>query len=184
MLATPILATTVLATDVTTDLKRVMAEDPGLLFERVAGEHDVPVQAVVEALPAEFVRFAPGAAFVEVMTEVAGWGDITFIVHSADGIIEFSGPVPKGEMGRGYFNLMSRTGLHGHLRAERCTGIAFVERPFMNKATASILFFNPEGGTMFKIFVGRDETGAMKAGQLDAFRVIAARLGAQQSSAA
>jgi putative heme utilization carrier protein HutX len=173
-----------LAPDVTSNLQRVMAEDPGLLFERVASEHGVPVRAVVEALPADFVRFAPGGAFVEVMTEVAGWGDVTFIVHSADGIIEFSGPVPKGEMGRGYFNLMSRTGLHGHLRAERCQGVAFVERPFMNKATASILFFNPEGGTMFKIFVGRDETGAMKADQLDAFRTIAARLSEQQSTAA
>lgn len=184
MLAPQELAPQEIAPDVKSNLQRLMTEDPGLLFERVASEQKVTVRDAVEALPAEFVRFAPGSAFVEVLTEVAGWGDVTFIVHSNDGIIEFSGPVPKGEMGRGYFNLMSRTGLHGHLRAERCQGVAFVERPFMNKATASILFFNPEGGTMFKIFVGRDEAGAMKTDQLAAFRAIATRLSAQQSSAA
>ena len=171
-------------TAIHTKLVAALAAEPGAVFETVAKDHNATLRQTVEALPEAMRRFAPAAGFVEVMGEVATWGDVTLIIHSDDGIFEFSGPVPKGEMGRGYFNLMSRSGLHGHLRAERCQGIAFVERPFMNKATASILFFNPEGGTMFKIFVGRDETGAMKAGQLAAFRAIATRLSAQQSSAA
>ena len=66
---------------------------------------------------------------------------------------------------------------HGHLRHERCGGIAFVERPFMGKASAFVAFLNVDGGVMFKVFVGRDENRALKADQLDAFRKLAARLG-------
>ena len=51
--------------------------------------------------------------------------------------MEFSGPMPKGEVARGYFNLMGRTGFHGHLRHERCTGIAFVERPYMGRTSCA-----------------------------------------------
>jgi len=81
-------------------------------------------------------------------------------------------------MGRGYFNLAGRSGLHGHLRPERCAGAAFVERPFMNKLSASILFLNVDGGIMFKVFVGRDENRELKTEQLKAFRALADRLGA------
>jgi heme iron utilization protein len=32
-----------------------------------------------------------------------------------------------------------------------------LERPFMDRLSALIVFFNTDGGFMFKIFVGRDE---------------------------
>ena len=62
------------------------------------------------------------------------------------------------------------------LGPERCAGVAFVERPFFGRPSASILFFNPEGGTMFKIFVGRDEKRELRGDQLAAFRALADRL--------
>ena len=113
------------------------------------------------------------------MKDVGSWGDVTLIVHTDDGIMEFGGPVPVGEVGRGYYNVPGSKGFHGHLRHERCAGIAFVERPFMGRPSASILFFNIDGGIMFKIFVGRDEKRELKADQLDAFRKLAGRLGAR-----
>ena len=76
-------------------------------------------------------------------------------------------------MGRGYFNLMGRTGFHGHLRHERCARLAFLERPFMGRLSASVLFFNVDGGIMFKVFVGRDGKGELKQEQLLAFRALA-----------
>ena len=81
-------------------------------------------------------------------------------------------------MGRGYFNLMGRTGFHGHLRHERCARLAFLERPFMGRLSASVLFFNVDGGIMFKVFVGRDEKRELKADQLEKFRALAEGLGA------
>ena len=161
------------------DLRKKMAEDPSALFESVAKEYGATPRQAVEAMPAAHRRIVSENRFVEAMTDIADWGDVMLIIHSEDGIFEFSGPVPKGDIGCGYFNLMGAKGLHGHLRPERCAGMAFVERPFMNKLSASILFFNVDGGIMFKVFVGRDEKRELKQDQLQAFRTLADRLGAK-----
>jgi putative heme utilization carrier protein HutX len=129
------------------DLASALAADPGAIVETIAKDYGVTPRAVVEALPVEMRRFAPASAFVEAMQDIATWGEVTLIVHTDDGIMEFTGPIPAGEIGRGYFNLMGRTGFHGHLRHERCVGLAFVERPFMGRLSASILFLNVDGAS-------------------------------------
>jgi putative heme utilization carrier protein HutX len=161
------------------NLESVLAENPGAIVEEVAREHRVTTREVVKALPKAMRKFVTGSAFIEVMKDVGSWGDVTLIIHTDDGIMEFGGPVPAGEVGRGYYNVPGSKGFHGHLRHERCAGIAFVERPFMNKLSASILFFNIDGGIMFKIFVGRDEKRELKADQIEKFRGLADRLGAK-----
>jgi putative heme utilization carrier protein HutX len=158
------------------DLRKKISENPGVVFEDAARENDVPPSAVVAALPNEMRRFAPGAEFIDAMDDISTWGDVTVIVHTEDGIIEFGGPVPKGQVARGYFNLKGRTGFHGHLKHERCANVAFVERPFMNRTSCLLIFLNTDGGIMFKIFVGRDEKGALKADQLSKFRTLRDRL--------
>jgi putative heme utilization carrier protein HutX len=159
-----------------TKLTAALAAEPGAVFETVARDHNATLRHTVEALPEAMRRFAPAAGFVEVMGEVATWGDVTLIIHSDDGVMEFTGPIPAGSVGHGYYNLAGRTGFHGHLKHERCAGIAFVERPFFGRPSASILFFNLDGGVMFKIFVGRDEKRELLANQLAAFRTMADRL--------
>ena len=156
------------------DLTGILAADPGAVLETVAKEHGVTAREVVEALPAAMRRFAPASAFAEAMKDIASWGEVTLIVHTDDGIMEFTGTIPPGEVGRGYFNLMARTGFHGHLRHDRCAGLAFMERPFMGRLSASVLFLNVDGGIMFKVFVGRDENRELKADQLARFRKLAA----------
>lgn len=158
------------------DLRGRLAAEPGALIETVAREYAVTLREVVEALPENTRRFAAGEHFVTVMSEVARWGDVTVIIHSDDGVMEFTGPVPDGTIARGYYNLAGRTGFHGHLRHERCAGIAFVERPLFGRPSAALLFFNVDGGIMFKIFLGRDEKRELIAGQLAAFRSLADRL--------
>ena len=157
-------------------LHPLMQSQPETLFERAAQETGLTCRAAVEALPEAMRRLAPGDAFVEAMDDIATWGDVTFIIHTDDGIFEITGPVPSGKIGHGYFNLMSPTGLHGHLRHERCAAIAFVERPFMGRASASVLFINSDGGFMFKVFIGRDENRALREDQLLRFRELAERL--------
>lgn len=156
-------------------LKAHMAENPGAVIEDVAKQRKVTPRAVIEALPAEMVRIG-GGEFAAAMTDIAEWGEVTLIVHTDDAIFEFTGAIPAGEIGRGYFNLMQPKGLHGHLRHERCAAIAFVERPFMGKTSAFIAFINVDGGIMFKVFVGRDETRALRADQLERFRALAGRI--------
>lgn len=154
-------------------LRTRLAEDPGAVIETVAREEGVTARIVLEALPEPMRQFTGGEFFVKVMEDVARWGDVTMIVHTDDGIFEFSGPVPAGKESRGTYNLGGRTGLHGHLRPERCHGIAFVERPFMGRPSAFVAFLNPEGGIMFKIFVGRTAKGDLRSEQLAAFRALA-----------
>jgi heme iron utilization protein len=156
------------------DLTTYMRDNPGAVIEDVARDRKVTPRAVIEALPAEMVTIGGGAdAFVAAMQEIATWGVVTLIVHTEDGIFEITDPVAPGSIGRGYFNLSHPTGLHGHLRHERCAGIAFVERPFMGKSSAFAAFLNVDGGVMFKVFVGRDETRALKQDQLTRFRALA-----------
>ena len=153
-------------------LKQRLAVDPGAVFETIAAEESVSCRDVVEALPDEMRHFVDGGLFEAVMTDVARWGAVTFIVHTEDGIFEFSCAVPKGSVSRGNYNLSGRDGLHGHIRYNRCAAIAFVERPFMSRNSAVIVFFNVDGGIMFKIFVSRDRDGALIADQLAVFRAL------------
>ncbi|GMO11503.1 heme utilization cystosolic carrier protein HutX [Bradyrhizobium sp. TM233] len=170
-----------LSTDLA-DLRVHMADNPGGVIEDVARERNVSPRAVIEALPSAMVRIGGGEHFATAMQDIAEWGEVTLIVHTDDAIFEFTGAIPAGEIGRGYFNLMQPKGLHGHLRHERCAGVAFVERPFMGKSSAFVAFVNADGGIMFKVFVGRDETRALRTDQLTRFRQLAARI-AEQSAA-
>jgi putative heme utilization carrier protein HutX len=158
------------------DLVRLLAENPGAIVEEVAKAQNATAREVVEALPEEMRRFAPGTAFIDAMKDIGGWGDVTLIVHTDDGIMEFGGPVPAGEVGRGYYNIPGSKGFHGHLRHERCAGIAFVERPLMGRLSVSVQFLNTDGGIMFKVFVGRDENRELKADQVEKFHALAERL--------
>lgn len=160
-------------------LKAHMAEKPGAVIETVAHERGVTPRAVIEALPPEMVKIGGGGdAFVTAMQDIADWGEVTLIVHTDDGIFETTAPLSPGKLGHGYYNLTEPKGLHGHLRHERCGGVAFVERPFMGKSSAFVAFLNVDGGVMFKVFVGRDETRALKADQLARFHALAAKLAA------
>jgi putative heme utilization carrier protein HutX len=158
------------------DLTSIMAHDPGAVIEDVARQHGTAPREVVAALPSFMRRFAPGSDFVTAMTEISQWGDVTLIVHTDDGIMEFTGPVAAGKVAGDYYNVMARRGFHGHLRHQRCSAIAFVQRPFMGRASAFIAFFNAEGAIMFKVFVGRDERRELLADQLAAFEALAGRL--------
>ena len=167
-----------LSTDLA-DLITHMAQNPGAVIEDVARERKASPRAVLEAMPESMVRIGAGSEFGAAMNDVAQWGEVTLIVHTDDAIFEFTGSIPAGEVGRGYFNLMQPKGLHGHLRHERCAALAFVERPFMGKTSAFVAFVNADGGIMFKVFVGRDETRALRADQLVRFRQLADRIAAQ-----
>jgi putative heme utilization carrier protein HutX len=155
------------------DLETFMAGNAGAVIEEVAKQHGVTPREVVAALPAGMRRFAPGNHFAEVMTTISQWGDVTLIVNTDDGIIEFTGPVAEGKVSGDYYNVMARTGFHGHLRHQRCASIAFVQRPFMGRPSAFVAFLNTDGGIMFKIFVGRDEKRELLPAQLKSFEALA-----------
>jgi len=121
----------------------------------------------------------PGDFFIEVMEDLTGWGSVTFIAHTKDIVLEVEGPVPPGTLGRGFYNMHGDSPIGGHLRAGNCKAIHFLRRPFMGRESVSVQFFNEEGGSMFKVFVGRDENRELKPDQVERFEQLRARLAAK-----
>lgn len=155
-------------------LKKKLAGNPGMILESLAGHEGLSMARIIECLPESMWKRLDGSRFVEILGEVATWGKVTTIVHTPDVIMEFSGPFPTGALGHGYYNLGGDSPLHGHLRANRCGSIYLVERPFMGTSiTASLQFMNKDGGTMFKIYLGRDENRQILAHQLTSLRALA-----------
>jgi putative heme utilization carrier protein HutX len=159
-------------------VRQELAAKPDGVLEAVASAHGLPLQSVVECLPAERWKRISGEHFIDVMQDVSGWGDIIFIVHTRDAVVEFGGPLPGGTLGHGFYNLKGGGGLSGHLRATNCRAIIFLRRSFMGMDTVSIQFFNADGEAMFKIFVGRDEKRQLKAEQVERFARLEAKFAA------
>ena len=157
-----------------TMLRQSLEKNPGQVLEMLAAQNQCSFEDVIRCLPEENVRQTEGSRIVEILQAIAAWDEsVTFIAHTPDAIVEVSGKLPNGKVGRGFYNFdhpETEGGVHGHIYYENCASIYLLERPFMGKATCSLNFINRNGGAMFKIFVGRDETGELKQHQIEAMR--------------
>ncbi len=153
---------------------RLALNSDGVL-EQIARDYGVSTLEVVRNLLGEHRTLVDGTQFEAVMHDVTTWGDILFIVHTPDIVLECSGPLPLGSFGRGYYNVHGDSPIGGHIRAESCTAIAFVSRPFMGRPSRSIQFFNAAGEAMFKIFVRRDKARELIAEQVAKFDALRER---------
>lgn len=152
-----------------------LAMNPDGIVERIAREYGVSTLSVVEALAPMHRTLIGGEHFADVMKELENWGEILFIVHTPDIVLECAGSIPPGTFGRGYYNIHGDSPIGGHIRAEGCSRIAFLSRPFMGRQSMSIQFFNGEGEAMFKVFVRRDEKRELKAEQVTKFEALRER---------
>jgi len=139
------------------------------VLEQIGREYGVSTFEVVRALPAEHRSIVAGARFEEIMQALTQWGEVLFIVHTPDIVLECAGKVPPGSFARGYYNLHGDSPIGGHLKAENCAHIAFVSRPFMGRPSRSLQFFNGAGEAMFKVFVRRDAERNLLADQVQRF---------------
>lgn len=160
------------------EIAKHLEEEPGAVLDYIAREHGVSLADVIACLPADQARTVDGALFDTVMGDISGWGEITFIVHTEDIILEAKGPLPAGKKAHGFYNL-SGGPIGGHLKDGNCAAIAFVSRPLFTSQTKSVQFFNKEGGCMFKIYLGRDENRDLVASQVTAFEALRKRLCAE-----
>jgi putative heme utilization carrier protein HutX len=162
-----------------------LAENPDGILEQIAREYGVSTLEVARNLPAENCTIVAGDRFADVMQDVTGWGEILFIVHTPDIVLECKGKLPPGSHGRGYFNLHGDSPIGGHIREGSCSAICFVSRPFMGRPSCSIQVFNDSGEAVFKIFVARDEARELIGEQVEKFNALRERLaeGARAASA-
>ncbi|WP_134500714.1 heme utilization cystosolic carrier protein HutX [Microvirga pakistanensis] len=160
------------------DIEALIREDlaarPDGVLEAIAEARDVPLQRVLDCLEPPAAARVSGELYETIWHDLTTWGDITFVVHTRDGVFECKGRVPPGTSGRGYFNIHGSSPIGGHLRMDRCRAIYFVDRPFFGKRSCSVQFVNQDGGVMFKIFVGRNEDRSLKADQLARFEALRA----------
>jgi len=146
------------------------------ILEQIAREYGVSTFDVVRALPEEYRTIVPGSSFEDVLHSLTEWGEVLFIVHTPDIVLECAGKVPPGSFARGYFNLHGDSPIGGHIKADSCTHIAFVARPFMGRPSCSLQFFNGAGEAMFKVFVRRDHERNLSSEQLQHFEALRRRL--------
>lgn len=146
-----------------------LTESPDGVLEALAGRTGVPLQAVLDCLPEGAAYRFDGSIFEEIWSNLTTWGEVTFIVHTEDGVFECKGSLPPGEEGRGYFNIHGESPISGHIRRSRCAAIYLIDRLFFGKRSCSVQFINIDGGVMFKVFVGRDKDRSLKPDQVEKF---------------
>lgn len=149
-----------------------LAAKPDGVVEAIAREAGVSTQAVLEALPAETRRFVPAEKFEPLWTTLGGWGEVLFIVHTPDIVLECVGSLPAGSFGQGFFNIHGDSPIGGHIRASNCRAIYLVDRLFHGRRSLSVQFFNEAGEAMFKVFVRRDKARELIADQVAAFEAL------------
>ncbi|TCO11499.1 hypothetical protein EV666_11287 [Camelimonas lactis] len=157
-------------------LRAEIAEKPDGVLEALAERHQTTMKTVFSALPEGQATPVPASRFEDLWADLATWGDVTFIVHTRDGVFETKAPVPPGSHGRGYFNIHGDSPLGGHIRADRCDSIWFVDRPFFGRRSCSLVFINTDGEAMFKVFVGRDAQRELNPQQIARFEALRASL--------
>ena len=100
-----------------------VAARPGELLEQIAREYGVSTLEVVRNLPAEQGTVAPGEAFADIMQDITTWGDILFLIHNSDIVLECTGSLPPGTFSHGYFNIHGDSPIGGHIKADRCKSV-------------------------------------------------------------
>jgi len=158
-----------LTTQTRSTVEKALLDQPSGVLDYIAKETGVTPADLISCLPAEQATSINGDRFADVMNEIAGWGEITFLVHTDDVILEAKGTVPEGDDTEEMYNLHGKP-IGGHLRKMNCASIAFVSRPLFSSDTHSVQFFNHDGGCMFKIYLGRDEDRQLIPEQVAAFK--------------
>jgi putative heme utilization carrier protein HutX len=146
-----------------------LAAKPDGVIEALAREVGLPTQVVLEATPEAERIFVSPNAFETLWRELAGWGEVLFIVHTPDIVLECEGSLPIGTFGAGYYNIHGDSPIGGHIRAENCRAIYIVDRQFHGRRSCSVQFFNASSEAMFKVFVRRDEARNLIPEQLSLF---------------
>lgn len=162
--------------DLLSAIRATLAEKPDGVLEAVAAAHGAPLLTVVEALPEAERLLVPAERFEAIWDELTSWGEVLFLMHTPSVVLEVVGRLPPGTHGRGWFNIHGDGPIGGHIRADACRAIAFVDRIFHGRRSCSIQVFDEAGASMFKIFVRRGPDRALDEAQLARFEALRARL--------
>ncbi|MFT4300679.1 MAG: heme utilization cystosolic carrier protein HutX [Desulfovibrio sp.] len=139
-------------------VRQKVTENPSVMLMSLAKELGRPEAEVVAALPEEMRVHASKNDFGAIWAAMTGWESSTFITIGCGGVVEVEGKLPQGNFMHGMFNLTDRQcPLGGHLFINKLEHIWFVSKPFFNKESHSVQFFDAAGDQMFAVYLGRNE---------------------------
>lgn len=154
------------------ELAAHLEREPGALLEQVADTYGVTVLEAARHLPSAHCTVVDASLLRTVLADVAGWGEVMFLVHLPAFIVEVKASLPPASPGRGFLNFHGDSPLGGHLREDACGLIAFVDRPFMGRRSCAVLFFDRAGSCIFKVFVAREPDRSLRQDQLARFEAL------------
>ena len=115
----------------------------------------------------------PANRALSVLQDLPSWGDLVTIVLHGGCVFEYKGPFPKGEVGKGFYNLTgTRPGFEGHINLKAIDHIAFQARQHAGRMAYALNFNDKYGGNLFKVFLGRDDLGEIYSDQKIRFDVL------------
>lgn len=155
--------------NVTARIDAALLEKPDGVLEMVAGKCAASLWQVLQRLPEGQAVSIAGEEFEKVWAALTAWGNVLFIVHTDDIVLECEGALPPGTSSHGYFNIHGDSPIGGHIKASNCVHIVFVDRPFHGRRSCSVQFLNTAGNAMFKVFVRRDKSRELLADQVKLF---------------
>lgn len=149
-----------------------LAEKPDGVVEAIAAKAEVTPAEILEILPRGAAVIVGKDHFLDIWSEMGTWGEILFIVHTEDIVLEAQGSLPAGSEAHGWFNIHGDSPIGGHIRKDNCASVTFVDRAFHGRRSCSVWFMNDKGSAMFKVFVRRDANRELIAEQLNKFEAL------------
>ena len=156
-------------------IHQLMADKPRLRSIEVALKLNCTELQVIQALPPEQeVTMLPAEQAQDLLTEIADWGKVTCIIEVSGFVFEVKAPFPKGKNAYGYYNLSHDSeGLQGHLKLNNISEIALLTPTIQGKLSYCVQFFDHQGNSIFKIYLGRDKDGQVIPEQIARFNALA-----------
>ncbi len=159
----------------------LIEQEPNLRPVSMAQRLNVSELEVVKELPASMALVASPNEALEILQSLVEFGPLTSIIHAGGSIFEIKAPFPAGIMANGYYNLQGENGqLHGHIKLESIENIALVSKPFMGKDSHYIGFFDNQGASILKVYLGRDDQRNVLPSQVEKFAELKYQLSAHQ----
>jgi hypothetical protein len=154
-------------------IHQLMTDKPRLRSIEIALELNCTELQVIHALPEQEVNLLPAEQAQRLLSDIADWGKVTCIIEVSGFVFEVKAPLPKGKNAYGYYNLSHESdGLQGHLKLDNLSAIALLTRKVRGKLSYYVQFFDHEGNSVFKIYLGRNQDGEVNPEQIVRFNAL------------
>ncbi len=144
------------------NVRRRVAETPGVLTAQLANEFGASEAEVVTALPLHMRLRARLEAFDDIWGVIENWQDVSLYGNGAlsMGCLDHSYGFPALSYTENNIHLQCGDYLHkGMLNPDELGFIWFVSKPLCAAESHSVQFFDKAGEHLLSVYLGRDEKG-------------------------